>query len=142
MSSGSRHMARRGVVQALYRWELTGELVVGAADSFLNDWGLRGVDHEYFKELVQGIPSSVEQLDDLLKQCLDRNLSSVDYIERTILRLAVYELQFCPDIPTNVVLDEAIELARAFGAEQGYRFVNAVLDRCQLLCRNPELPSE
>ena len=122
-------------MQALYRWELTGELNAGAEDSFLEDWGLKGVDRGYFKILVEGIPRSVEKLDDLLKQCLDRKISTVDYIERTILRLGVYELQFCPEVPVKVILDEAIQLARIFGSDQGYRFVNGVLDRCQHLCR-------
>ena len=142
MGSGSRHMARRGVIQALYRWELTGELIGGAEDSFLDDWGLEGVDHKYFTQLVKGIPKNVDRLDQLLEQCLDRELASVDYIERTILRLGVYELQFCPNVPTNVVLDEAIRLARAFGAEEGYRFVNGVLDRCQQLCRSSQSSSD
>ena len=138
MGSTSRHMARRGVIQALYRWELTGESIGVAEDSFLDDWGLEGVDHKYFTELVKEIPKNVDRLDELLEQCLDRELASVDYVERTILRLGVYELQFCPNVPTNVVLDEAIRLAQAFGAEEGYRFVNGVLDRCQQLCRSSQ----
>lgn len=131
-------MARRGAIQALYRWELTGEFVIGAEKTFLDDWGLQGVDHGYFQELVRGVRSYVQELDDVLEGCLDRKLASVDHIERSILRLGVYELQFCPEVPTNVILDEAVELARAFGAEEGYRFVNGVLNRCQELCRNTE----
>ena len=131
-------MARRGALQALYRWELTGEFVDGAEDSFIDDWGLKGVDREYFNELVYGVPKSVCQLDILLEQCMDRGLSTVDHIERTILRLAVYELQFCPNVPTSVVLDEALRLSHAFGEEEGYRFINGVLDRCHVLCRNTE----
>ena len=133
-------MARRSVVQALYQWELTGQLDSGIEDSFLSDWGLEGVDHEYFKQLSQGVLKYAPELDRILEQCLDRNLASVDPIERTILRIGTYELQFCPEIPARVVLNEAIELARVFGAEEGYRFVNGVLDRCQDLCRDLELP--
>jgi N utilization substance protein B len=133
-------MARRGVVQALYQWELTGQLGAGIEDSFLNDWNLEGVDQQYFKQLVQGILKYTTELDRVLEKCLDRDLASVDPIERTVLRIGTYELQFCPEIPVRVVLNEAIELARVFGAEEGYRFVNGVLDRCQKLCRDPELP--
>ena len=128
-------MARRGALQALYRWELTGEFIDGADDSFIDDWGLKGVDKEYFNELVHGVPKSVSKLDALLEQCMDRGMSTVDHIERTILRLAVYELRFCPNVPTSVVLAEALRLSHAFGAEEGYRFINGVLDRCLLLCR-------
>ena len=92
-----------------------------------------------FKQLVLGIPTCTNQLDSILQQCLDgRDLASVDPIERTVLRLAAYELQFRPEIPIRVILNEAIELARVFGADKGYRFVNGVLDRCQELCRHAE----
>lgn len=127
-------------MQALYQWELTGQVGVGIEDSFLNDWGLEGVDQEYFKQLVQGILKYTAELDRVLEKCLDRDLASVDPIERTVLRIGTYELQFRPEIPVRVVLNEAIELARVFGAEEGYRFVNGVLDRCQKLCRGSELP--
>jgi N utilization substance protein B len=133
-------MARRSVVQALYQWELTGELGVGIEESFLDKWRMEGVDKEYFKQLVRGILEYRAQLDHVLEQCLDRDLASVDPIERTVLRIGAYELQFRPEIPVRVVLNEAIELARLFGAEQGYRFVNGVLDQCQELCRGSELP--
>ena len=122
-------------MQALYQWELTGQIGTGIEDSFLNDWGLKGVDQEYFKQLVQGILKYTAELDRVLEKCLDRDLASVDPIERTVLRIGTYELQFRPEIPVRVVLNEAIELARVFGAEEGYRFVNGVLDRCQKLCR-------
>ena len=127
-------------MQALYQWELTGQVGAGIEDSFLNDWGLEGVDQEYFKQLVQGILKYTAELDRILEKCLDRDLASVDPIERTVLRIGTYELQFRPEIPVRVVLNEAIELARVFGAEEGYRFVNGVLDRCQKLCRGSELP--
>ena len=127
-------------MQALYQWELTGQVGAGIEDSFLNDWGLKGVDQEYFKQLVQGILKYTGELDRVLEKCLDRDLASVDPIERTVLRIGTYELQFRPEIPVRVVLNEAIELARVFGAEEGYRFVNGVLDRCQKLCRGSELP--
>ena len=127
-------------MQALYQWELTGQVGAGIEDSFLNDWGLEGVDQEYFKQLVQGIFKYTAELDRVLEKCLDRDLASVDPIERSVLRIGTYELQFRPEIPVRVVLNEAIELARVFGAEEGYRFVNGVLDQCQKLCRGSELP--
>ena len=133
-------MARRSVVQALYQWELTGHFGVGVEDSFLDDWGLDGVDQEYFKQLVRGVLKYASELDRVLEECLDRDLASVDPIERTVLRIGTYELQFRPEIPVRVVLNEAIELARVFGAEKGYRFVNGVLDQCKELCRGSELP--
>ena len=134
-------MARRSVVQALYQFELTGKYDSGIDDSFPNDWGLQGVDQEYFKQLVQDILKYKPALDCILEKCLDRDLASVDPIERIVLRIGAYELQYRQEIPVRVVLNEAIELARVFGAEEGYRFVNGVLDRCQGLCRGSELPT-
>ena len=124
----------------LYQWGLTGQFGPGIEDKFLDDWGQEGVDREYFKQLVRGVLKCSAELDRVLEQCLDRDLALVDPIERTILRIGAYELQFRPEIPVRVVLNEAIELARVFGAEEGYRFVNGVLDRCQELCRGSELP--
>lgn len=141
MTAGSRHMARRSAVQALYQGGLTGQLCTGVEDSFLDDWNLTGVDRDYFKQLVRGIRDTMSELDSVLEQCLDRDLASVDPIERTVLRLGTYELRFRPEIPVSVVLDEAIKLARVFGAEEGYRFVNGVLDRCHKLCRSSESPA-
>ncbi len=132
-------MARRRAVQALYRWELDGNLCDASEANFLDEWGLCGVDQNYFRELIQAIPKTTTELDDILEQCLDRDILSVDPVERAILHLATYELRFRLEIPAKVILDEAVELARIFGADQGYRFVNGVLDRCQGLCR--DLPS-
>ena len=115
-------------------------MVLGSKTVFLDDWEVGGVDQEYFKQLARGILKYMPELDRVLEQSLDRDLASVDPIERAILRIGTYELQYRPEIPERVVLNEAIELARVFGAEEGYRFVNGVLDRCQKLCRGSELP--
>ena len=88
--------------------------------------------------MVTGISKYSQSLDEIIIKCLDRALSSVDPIERIVLRLGVYELKFMSDIPFRVVLDEAIELTRIFGAQEGYRFVNGVLDNCKQLCRDSE----
>ena len=134
-------MARRSAVQALYQCDLTGQLGSGVEDRFLDDWGFEGIDQDYFKQLVRGILKSTAELDSILQRCLDRDLASVDPIERAVLRIGTYELKFCQEIPVRVVLNEAIELARVFGAEEGYRFVNGVLDRCQELCRDSKSPA-
>ncbi|MBO69079.1 MAG: transcription antitermination factor NusB [Acidiferrobacteraceae bacterium] len=134
-------MARRSAVQALYQQELSGDAGPETIKTFVQDWGLTGVDIEYFSQLVAGVSKYANQLDEIISKHLDRSISSVDPIERIVLRLGVYELQYMPDIPIRVVLDEAVELARVFGAEEGYRFVNGVLDKCKVLCRNLETES-
>ena len=135
MSSSSRHMARRTAVQALYQWDLTGQSLAEIEDDFLCRRNIRGVDLEYFLRLVRNVTTHVEELDRVISQCIDRDLVTVDTVERVILRIGVYELRFEPETPPRVVLNEAIEMSRVFGSEEGYRFVNGVLDRCYVLCK-------
>ena len=86
-------------------------------------------DAAYFAELVRGVPTRLDELDSALAPCVDRALESVDPVERAILRLGAYELIEHPEIPYRVVINEAVELAKTFGAEKGHRYVNGVLDK-------------
>ena len=129
MTSGSRHLARRSAVQALYQWELTGQSAAEIESGFISDNAYSGVNREYFLQLIENIPRYCDTLDDSLRPCLSRDLDTVDPVERSILRLAAYELIYESEIPHKVVMNEAIELCRLFGSEEGYRFVNGVLDR-------------
>jgi N utilization substance protein B len=128
MRHNSRHLARRNAVQALYQWDITGQSVDEIENAFINDDAFVGVQRSYFQHLIENVPRQCEVLDGRLKQCISRELDSVDPVERAILRLSTYELLFRPDIPAKVVLNEAIELSRVFGSEEGFRFVNGVLD--------------
>jgi N utilization substance protein B len=128
MRHNSRHLARRNAVQALYQWDITGQSVDEIENAFINDDAFVGVQRSYFQHLIENVPRQCEVLDGRLKQCISRELDSIDPVERAILRLSTYELLFRPDIPAKVVLNEAIELSRVFGSEEGLRFVNGVLD--------------
>ena len=81
----------------------------------------------------------VHELDDHLTRHLDRDVEDVDPVERAILRMGAYEFEFHPEIPYKVVLDEAIKLAKTFGAEHGHKYVNAVLDKVALKLRAAEV---
>lgn len=129
MRPGHRHRARRAVLQALYQWQLTQQAPTEIARQFSADAGLEDADREYFHRLLSEVPQRQEALDRHLAPYLDRALAEVDPVERAILRIGAYELEFYPEIPYRVVLDEAIELAKVFGAEHGHRYVNAVLDK-------------
>ena len=128
MRHNSRHLARRNAVQALYQWDITGQSVDEIENAFINDDAFVGVQRSYFQHLIENVPRQCEVLDGRLKQCISRELDSIDPVERAILRLSTYELLFRPDIPAKMVLNEAIELSRVFGSEEGFRFVNGVLD--------------
>ncbi len=97
--------------------------------NFLEDSKQAEVDHAYFYHLLEEVSNHRDSIDERLTSCLDRDLAMVDPVERAVLRLGAYELEYQTDMPTRVVLDESIEMSRIFGAEEAYRFVNGVLDR-------------
>ena len=127
--AGGRRLARRSAVQALYQWEITGQDPGEIESSFIVNKALKERHLEYFRRMIREIPAHVEELDASLAPFLDRPLEKVDPVERAILRVGAWELAYQPDVPAKVVLDEAIDLAKLFCAEHGYKFVNGVLDK-------------
>ena len=124
-----RRPARRCAVQAVYQWRITGQAPADIKGNFIGNEDLRGRHLDYFHELIADIPRRIARIDELINMHLDRPPEQVDLIEQAILRLGAYELAFAPEVPAKVALDEAVELARLFCAEHGYRYVNAVLDK-------------
>ena len=122
-------MARRRAVQALYQGEIMDQSVNEIKLNFLEDSKQAEVDYSYFYHLLEEVSNHRDSIDARLAGCLDRDLAMVDPVERAVLRLGAYELEYQTDTPTRVVLDESIEMSRIFGAEEAYRFVNGVLDR-------------
>ncbi|OGI44746.1 MAG: N utilization substance protein B [Candidatus Muproteobacteria bacterium RBG_16_64_11] len=139
MSGGSRNRARQAAVQALYQWQLTQQPPDQIESHFINDHELNGVDLDYFHHLVREVPLHLHELDDHLIPHLDRDIEEVDPVERAILRIGVFELEFHPEIPYKVVLNEAVELAKTFGAEHGHKYINAVLDKAAIHLRAGEV---
>lgn len=137
---GNRHKARRAAVQALYQWQLTQQSPREIESQFLSDDTLHDIDLDYFRHLVHEIPARREALDGHLAPHVDRAIPEIDPVERAILRLGAFELEQHPEIPYRVVLNEAVELAKTFGAEHGHKYVNAVLDRVALRLRAGEMP--
>ena len=136
MARSGRYLARRCAVQALYQWKVTGQATSEIESSFIRNDSLSGRHLEYFLHLIQNIPGNAETLDAILSPHLDRDLEKVDLVEHAILWLGTYELKFQPDIPVNVVIDEAIDLAKTFSSEHGYKYVNGVLDKVAKEVRN------
>ena len=141
MSKGSRHKARVAAVQALYQWQLTEQPPQDIEDHFILDHEMSEIDIRYFDQLVRGVPLHLHELDDHLMPYLDRDVDEVDPVERAILRVGAYEFEFHPEIPYKVILNEAVELAKTFGAEHGHKFVNAVLDKVAAKLRAEEIRS-
>ena len=129
---GARHRARATAVQALYQWRLTGQDPADIEEQFMTDRladRSRAVDLDFFRALLHGVTGRVEHLDGKLAPLLDRPAGQVDPIECAILRIGAFELIERPEIPTGVAINEAVELAKTFGGENGHRYVNGVLDR-------------
>ncbi|WP_070988630.1 transcription antitermination factor NusB [Halofilum ochraceum] len=128
-ASSGRRRARRFLVQALYQWQVSGDDPDDVLIQFVDGRNLGNADVEYFRDLMRAIPADVDALDAQIAPLLERSVAMVDPVERGILRLACYELRDRLEVPSRVVIDESVELAKAFGAEQGHRFVNGVVDR-------------
>ncbi len=124
-----RVRARRCALQALYQWQLAGQDPSDIVREFVAERELVDVDLGYFSTLTREIPATVVELERYLEGVLDRPLRELGPVERCVLWIGVYELKFCPEMPWRVVIDESIELAKMFGPEQAYRYVNGVLDR-------------
>ena len=106
---------------------------------FLAEQDLTQADVAYFSQLVQCVPAHVAELDAHLAPFLDRAVSGLDPVELAILRIGVCELAYHPEIPYRVIINEAVELAKVFGAEQSHRYINGVIDKVARVLRCAEL---
>ncbi len=137
--SRARSLARERAMQALYQWQMTGQNLTDIEQQFLDEQDMKNVDKSYFKELLHEVPKRIDEFDILSKELLSRPIEQVDPVERAILRIGLYELQQRLDIPYRVVINEAVELAKSFGAEQGHKFVNGTLDKAAKSLREVEV---
>lgn len=136
----ARTKARRNTVQALYGCYMTGKDVADVIAEFERDeHRLTKTDVDYFKALLNGIIKHNAGLDERLAGLLDRPLEQLDAIERAILQIGCYELVYHHEIPWRVVVNESIELAKLFGAEESYKYVNGVLDKVARELRSTEI---
>jgi len=135
---GQRHKARRAAVQALYQWDLTGQGAHEILPAMPSPEKLGAAEQAYLDAIVSEVPRHVEELDSQFKPHIVRAVGSLDPVEKAILRIATWELMFRPEIPWRVVIDEAIELSKTFGADQSFRFINGVLDKVARETRKAE----
>jgi N utilization substance protein B len=133
----SRRRARRRALQALYQWHLTGQDAADILAQFHEVQDFSNVDDELFTRLVRKVCSEQADIDARIAPFLDRPLEQLDVIEHVILSIAAYELLQSIEVPYQVVIDEAVNLAKQFGAEQGHSFINGVLDKAAREWRGP-----
>jgi transcription antitermination protein NusB len=125
----ARRRARRLLLQAIYQWQLGGAEAAEIERQFSEDTSFRRIDRGYFRAVLRGVVDEHERLDALLVPHLDRSVGALDQVERALLRMGAYELSSRVDVPFRVVIDEAVALAREFGAEDSHRYINGVLDK-------------
>lgn len=134
----ARSRARRRALQAVYAWQMSGSSARDVIAQFAHEQAKEQADLEYFEDLVRGVEQHCDDLDEALKPFLDRDIDQVDAIERAALRIAAYELRHRIDVPYRVVINEAIESVKRFGAEHGHTYVNGVLDHAAADWRSAE----
>jgi len=137
---GSRVRARMACVQALYQWLQSGT-ETAAADlitQFAQGGRLRRADRDFFEQLLRGVVADKVGLEQLFDAQLSRPAAQLDPVEHAILLIATYELRHRLDIPMPVVIDQACNMARIYGAQDGYRFINGVLDATARTLRSGE----
>ncbi len=128
-SPAARRKARRFAVQALYQWQLADANLAQIEAEFRTDNDMSKVDLEYFHDILHGVPRNIDSLDGKVTPLLDRRLDEMTPVELSVLRLSAYEMCHRIDVPYKVVINEAIELAKTFGATDGHKYINGVLDK-------------
>jgi N utilization substance protein B len=130
MPTGTRRRAREAALKVLYQMDVAGFRADEALAQYWTCFDVEAEGDEYAGELVRGIEQSVEDVDRAIRDASSRwRLERMTHVDRNVLRIGAFELLRCRDVPTAVVLDEAIELARRFGSEDSPSFVNGVLDK-------------
>ena len=129
MNAWARRRSRRALVQAIYQWQLGGQQADDIRGQFVDNGTLDKADGEFFAACLRGVLADAPDLDAAYGPYLDRSVAALDQVERAILRAGAYELRSRIDVPYKVAIDEYVRLAKTFGAEDSYKYVNGVLDR-------------
>ncbi len=142
-TAATRRMARHYAMQALYQWQMAGSSINAIEAEFRTDNDMSKVDVEYFHEILHAVPENLSDLEAVFTPFLvDRSLDELDPITRALLRMATYELKARIDVPYKVVINEAVALAKKFGAEDSHKFINGVLDKTAAVLRAIEVKAE
>ena len=129
MKVSPRRRARELALQGIYSWQMTQNQVDQIELALATSNDMKKVDMNYFQLLLRGVVRNASGLDATVKPYLGRLPEELDPIEKAILRLATFELTEQVDVPYKVIINEAIELAKSFGAEESHKFVNGALDK-------------
>jgi len=135
----ARRFARERALQALYQIELSGGEISTVRAEIIERQEMSLVDQDYFITLFDGVATDPDAVDVHLVPALDRPIEDLDPIERCVLRISVYEFVNQLETPARVVINEAIEITKRFGADKGHTYVNGVLDKLAIALRPLEM---
>ena len=133
-----KQRSRARVVQAIYQWLVSGEDIKKIEQQFLNQKEGK-ISKAFFSNLIINITKNITVLDEIVQPSIDRDIGELGPTEKAILYLGVYELRFQPEVPYKVVINEAVELAKLYGAEGSFKLVNSSLDKIALELRSLEI---
>lgn len=141
IKKGARRLAREYALQALYSWLVAKkDAEIGVIEANIRSLeGFEQADAAWFNKLFHEIIANYDELAALFEPFLDRSATELSYVEHAVLLIATYEFKEAPDIPYRVILNEAVELAKDYGATDGFKFVNGVLDKLALELRPYEI---
>ena len=135
MKPSHRRRSRELATQSIYGWQISKNMIKDIIEATLEEKDLNTFDVNFYRKLVLGTAQNAAELDKAYQDYLARDLEDLDLVERAILRVATYELVHCPDVPYRVVINEAIEIAKTFAADDSHKFVNGVLDKAVKVIR-------
>jgi transcription antitermination protein NusB len=125
----ARRLARELLVKALYQWQLAGHSVAEISAQFATDEDFTRCDRDFFGQLLAVTIENSPALDAIIARHAARGIDQLDAVGRAVLLLGLAELKFREDVPSKVVINEGVELAKRYGVADSYKFVNAVLDK-------------
>ncbi len=142
-TAATRRMARHYAMQALYQWQMAGASINAIEAEFRTDNDMKNVDIDYFQDIIHGVPKHLSDIEATFAPFLvDRGLHELDPVTEALLRMACYEFKTRLDVPYKVVINEAVALAKKFGAEDSHKFINGVLDKTAAVTRAIEVNAE
>ena len=140
--SQAKTNARKCAVQALYQWQMSGDSLSRIETYFLEEELLKGAQKSYFSEIFHSVPQQLTGIDAALAEFVDRPVEKIDPVERAILRIGGYELINRLETPYKVIINEAVNLAKCFGAEGSHKYVNGILDKVAQKVRAVEIAAK
>ena len=139
-SKTARIKSRRNAVQAIYQWKMTAIDCSELLKQFKTDRDeLKKADIDYFDFLVRGVIQKQESILQNYLNTIDRKPEELDLVEQAVIELGIYELMHSPELPYRVVINEYVEAAKMFGAEESHKYINKILDKAAQEIRSLEI---